>query len=183
MLIPLLLTLIGLALSIWSVFPAFNMTLLPLSVGAPEICVWLLGFNAIGLLSYAIFQQPGLPVFLRWLGMGLSVLSMVLNAHPLLQLSGTIKQANRSMTQALGNNYLTTIPPHIKATFKPEPFSLLTALQGIKSSPIRSQRQIRFATNPTLALNLYQPKTPGQYPGVIQIYGGAWHFQAIGSAD
>ena len=53
-LIPLFFTLVGLALSIWSVVPAPNMVLLPLSVGAPEICVWLLGFNAIGLLSYVV---------------------------------------------------------------------------------------------------------------------------------
>jgi acetyl esterase/lipase len=179
-LIPLFLTLIGLALSIWSVVPAPNMTLLPLSVGAPEICLWLLGFSAIGLLSYAVFWQPDLPAVFRWLGIGLSVLSIALNAHPLLQLSGTIERANRSMDQALGNNYLATIPPNIRATFQPAPFSLSTALQGINSSPMRSQRQIQFAVNPSLKLNLYQPITPGKYPGVIQIYGGAWR---AGSPD
>jgi acetyl esterase/lipase len=173
-LIPLLLTLIGLALSIWSVVPAPNMTLLPLSVGAPEICIWLLGFSAIGLLSYGVFQQLELPAVLRWLGIGLSVTCITLNAHPLLQLSGTIAEADRSMDQALGNNYLATIPLTVRATFKSEPFSLLTALRGINSPPIRSQRQIQFANDPSLTLNFYQPITPGQYPGVIQIYGGAW---------
>jgi acetyl esterase/lipase len=173
-LIPLFLTLIGLALSIWSVVPAPNMTLLPLSVGVPEICVWLLGFSAIGLLSYGVFQQPELPAILRWLGIGLSVICITLNAHPLLQLSGTIAKADRSMNQALGNNYLAAIPSSVRATFKPEPFSLLTALRGINLPPIRSQRQIQFATDRSLTLNLYQPITPGQYPGVIQIYGGAW---------
>jgi hypothetical protein len=73
-LIPLLLTSIGLALSTWSVVPAPNMTLLPLSVGAPEICIWLLGFNTIGVLSYGIFRQPELPTVLRWLGIGFSLL-------------------------------------------------------------------------------------------------------------
>jgi acetyl esterase/lipase len=173
-LIPLLLTLIGLALSIWSVVPAPNMTLLPLSVGAPEICIWLLGFSAIGLLSYGVFQQLELPAVLRWLGIGLSVTCITLNAHPLLQLSGTIAEADRSMDQALGNNYLATIPLTVRATFKSEPFSLLTALRGINSPPIRSQRQIQFANDPSLTLNFYHPITPGQYPGVIQIYGGAW---------
>jgi acetyl esterase/lipase len=172
--VPLLLTFIGLALSIWSVFPAPNMTLLPLSVGAPEVCVWLLGFSLIGLLSYAVFQQPQLPAVWRWLGMGLSVVSIVLSAHPLLQLAKTIEQADRSMDQALGNNYLSAIPPKISANFRTQPFSLLTALRGIDSVDIRCQKHIRFAADASLALNLYQPITPGNYPGVIQIYGGAW---------
>jgi acetyl esterase/lipase len=177
-LIPLLLTLIGLALSIWSVFPAPNMTLLPLSVGAPEICVWLLGFSAIGLLSYVVFQQPELPAVWRWLGVSLSVVSIALNAHPLLQLSGTIEAANRSMNQALGHNYIATIPAEMKANFRPQPFSVLTALRGIDTAPIRIQKRIEFA--PGLALNLYQPMDSGKYPGVIQVYGGAWR---AGSPD
>jgi acetyl esterase/lipase len=172
MLIPLLLTLIGLALSIWSVFPAPNMTLLPLSVGAPEICLWLLGFNAIGLVSYGIFQQSDLPGLLRWLGVALSVMAIMLNAHPLWQLSETIKQADRSMDRALGHNYAAAIPAEIKASFRTQPFSIWTALGGIDLAPIRMQKRIQFA--PELALNLYQPLAAGKYPGVIQVYGGAW---------
>jgi acetyl esterase/lipase len=177
-LIPLLLTLIGLALSVWSIFPAPNMTLLPLSVGAPEICVWLLGFSAIGLLSYVVFQQSELPAVWRWLGVSLSVVNIALNAHPLFHLSGTISAANRSMDQALGHNYIATIPSEIRANFRPQPFSVLTALQGIEAAPIRIQKRIEFA--PGLGLNLYQPMASGKYPGVIQVYGGAWR---AGSPD
>jgi acetyl esterase/lipase len=173
-LIPLLLTLIGLAVSIWSIVPAPNMTLLPLSVGAPEICVWLLGFNTIGLLSYGVFQQPDLPTVLRWLGMGFSVVSIALNAHPLLQLSRTVELADRSMEQALGNNYLAAVPPNISATFRTQPFDFLTALRGIDSTSIRSHKRIGFAADKSLALNIYQPLNSGKYPGVIQVYGGAW---------
>jgi acetyl esterase/lipase len=173
-LIPLLLTLIGLAVSIWSIVPAPNMTLLPLSVGAPEICVWLLGFNTIGLLSYGVFQQPDLPTVLRWLGMGFSVVSVALNAHPLLQLSRTVELADRSMEQALGNNYLAAVPPNISATFRTQPFDFLTALRGIDSTSIRSHKRIGFAADKSLALNIYQPLNSGKYPGVIQVYGGAW---------
>jgi acetyl esterase/lipase len=177
-LIPLLLTLIALALSIWSVIPAPNMTLLPLSVGAPEICVWLLGFSAIGLLSYVVFQQPELPAVWRWLGVSLSVVSIALNAHPLFQLSGTVKAADRSIEQVLGYNYIATIPAEIRANFRPQPFSVLTVLRGIDAAPIRIQKRIEFA--PGLALNLYQPMNFGKYPGVIQVYGGAWR---AGSPD
>jgi acetyl esterase/lipase len=173
-LIPLLLTIIALALSIWSIVPAPNMTLLPLSVGAPEICVWLLGFSAIGLLSYGVFRQPELPAVWRWLGMSLSVVSIALNAHPLLQLSGTIKAANRSMDRALGSNYISTISPEIRATFQAQPFSVWTVLRSIDSTAVRSHKRIQFAADQSLALNVYQPLHPGKYPGVVQIYGGAW---------
>jgi acetyl esterase/lipase len=173
-LIPLLLTSIGLALSTWSVVPAPNMTLLPLSVGAPEICIWLLGFNTIGVLSYGIFRQPELPTVLRWLGIGFSLVSIALNVHPLLQLSKTIELADRSMSQALGPNYLAAIPPNFVATFRTQPFDFLTALRGIDSTPIRSHKHIQFATDESLTLNIYQPLNPGKYPGVIQIHGGAW---------
>jgi acetyl esterase/lipase len=177
-LIPLLLTFIGLALSIWSVVPARNMTFLPLSVGAPEICVWLLGFSVIGLLSYGVWRQPELPAVWRWLGVSLSVVNIALNAHPLMQLSGTIEAANRSMEQALGHNYIATVPVEISTTFRAKPFSVLTALRGIELAPIRIQKRMQFASG--LALNLYQPLTSGKYPGVIQVYGGAWR---TGSPD
>jgi acetyl esterase/lipase len=171
-LIPLLLTLIGLTLSIWSVFPAPNMRFLPLSVGAPEICVWLLGFSVIGLLSYGVWWQPELSNIWRWLGVGLSIVNIALNAHPLMQLSETINAADRSMNQALGKNYIATIPPAIRASFRPQPFSIWTALRGIDLAAMRVRKNIQFA--PGLALNIYQPLAPGKYPGVIQIYGGAW---------
>jgi acetyl esterase/lipase len=175
--IPIVLTLIGLLLTIWSVIPAPNMTLLPLSVGAPEFSIWLLGFSAIGLASYAVFHHAPLPQNLHWLGIGLSVISIALSASPLLQLSSTIDRANTAMTKAFGDNYLADIPSAVQTTFRSQPFSIADALQGIKlSKQIRIQRHLQFA-NPAgvpLTLNLYQPATPGKYPAVIQIYGGAW---------
>jgi acetyl esterase/lipase len=183
-LIPLLLTMIGLVLILGSVVPAPNMTLLPLSVGAPEISVWLLGFCAIGLVSYGIFYQAALPKAITWIGIGISGLSIVLSASPLLQLSGTIERANAAMNQAFGVNYLAQLDPQVRSTFRSQPFTISEALQGIKISntPIRIQRQIEFAApaGVPLKLNLYQPPTSGKYPAVIQIYGGAWR---TGHAD
>jgi acetyl esterase/lipase len=180
--IPLLLTLVGLSLTIWSVIPAPNMTLLPLSVGAPELSVWLLGGSVIGLASYVVFRQPVLPSEIRWLGIALSVMSMAISASPLLQIT-TIDRANASMTAALGKNYLADLSPRVTSTWRSQPFSFWDAVQGIDlSQKIRLQRQLPFATvaGVPLTLNLYQPPTPGKYPAVIQIYGGAWR---TGSPD
>jgi acetyl esterase/lipase len=180
--IPLLLTLVGLSLTIWSVIPAPNMTLLPLSVGAPELSVWLLGGSAIGLASYVVFRQAVLPSEIRWLGIALSVMSMAISASPLLQIT-TIDRANASMTAALGKNYVAELSPQVISTWRSQPFSFWDAVQGIDlSKKIRLQRQLPFATvaGVPLTLNLYQPPTPGKYPTVIQIYGGAWR---TGSPD
>jgi acetyl esterase/lipase len=185
--IPLILTLIGLALIIGSIVPAPNMSLLPLSVGAPEISIWLLGFCSIGLASYAVFYQAVLPRMLTWVGIGLSGFSIVLCASPLIQLSGVIERANGSMTQALGNNYLAEIDANVRSTFRPQPFTIPEALQGIKidNAAIRIQRQIEFAApaGVPLKLNLYQPSGVGKYPAVIQVYGGAWRSGSANSNE
>jgi acetyl esterase/lipase len=153
------------------------MTLLPLSVGAPEFSIWLLGFSLISLGSYGIIRQKSLPKILRWLGISLSMVSFVISLHPLWQMPATIDRANASMTKALGQRYLANVAPFVKSTFRSQPFSIATALQGIDlSQSIRIQRHLEFAapTNVPLKLNLYQPQKPGLYPAVIQIYGGAW---------
>lgn len=175
--IPLLLTITVLFLSIWSVYPAPNMTVLPLSVGAPELSMWLFAGGAIGLASQLLFRNQLFPQNLYWVGIALSIMSLVINVHPFLQMPATIDRANTSMTIALGHNYVADIPAAVQSTWRSQPFSFLTAIQGInQSNQIRIQRHLPFAApaGTPLTLNLYQPPLPGQYPAVIQIYGGAW---------
>jgi acetyl esterase/lipase len=180
--IPLVMTALGLFLNIWSVLPAPNMFLIPLSVGAPELSVWLLILSAIGLISHAVINQKILPKALRWLGIGLGAISLILSTSPLVQLSGTIDRANAAMGKAFGASYQARISPEIQGKFRSQPFSLATVFQGIPSAKIRTKRNIQFATPAAvpLKLNLYQPLKKGKYPAVIQIYGGAWR---NGSAD
>jgi acetyl esterase/lipase len=176
--ITLVLTMIGLSINIWSVIPAPTMTLLPLSVAAPELSIWLLCFSSIGLASHGILTDRQGKV-LKWVGIGLSIINIIISASPLMQLSGTIDAANTAMTSAFGEGYLQQLSPELKETFRSQPYSLSTALQGIDlAPPIRIQRKIEFAApaGVPLTLNLYQPPVPGKYPTVIQIYGGAWRF-------
>ncbi len=173
----LLLTILILFLIIWMVIPAPNMTLLPLSVGAAELSIWFLGASVISLAIYLFFSQQFLPNNLRWVGVGLSTITIIISVHPFWQLPATIDRANTAMAEALGNNYVATIPAAVRSTWQPQPFSLITTLQGIKqSNKIRIQRHLPFAApaGVPLTLNLYQPPQPGKYPTVIQIYGGAW---------
>ena len=162
------------------------MTLLPLSVGAPELSIWLLCFRSIGLASHwflrvgvaSTWRHPSVKV-LKWVGVTLSIVNISLSATPLIQLSATIDGANAAMTNTFGANYLAGLSPEIRSTFRSQPYTLREAFQGIDlAPPIRSQRNIQFAAPAAvpLTLNLYQPPQPGKYPTIIQIYGGAWRF-------
>ncbi len=154
------------------------MTLLPLSVAAPELSIWLLGFSSIGLASHWFLRNRSAKV-LKWVGVGLSIINIIISASPLLQLSATIDAANAAMTNTFGANYLSGVSPFVRGTFRSQPYTLTEALQGIDLSiPIRTQRNIKFGAlaGVPLTLNLYQPPTRGKYPAVIQIYGGAWRF-------
>jgi acetyl esterase/lipase len=173
-----ILTIIGLSINVWSVIPAPNMTLLPLSVAAPELSIWLLCFSSIGLASYVVSFHQSAKV-LKWVGIGLSVINIIISASPLVQLSGTIDRANAAMANTFGVNYLSGISPEVRSTFRSPPYSIRAALQGIDlETPIRIHRNIEFAApaGVSLKLNLYQPPIQGKYPTVIQIYGGGWRF-------
>jgi acetyl esterase/lipase len=173
-----LITIIGLSINIWSVIPAPNMTLLPLSVATPELSIWLLCFSAIGLASHGILLDRSVKV-LKWVGICLSIINITISLSPLIQLSGTIDLANAAMANTFGANYLERLSPEVRSTFRSQPYTLVEALHGIDlSTPIRTQRNIQFAApaGVPLTLNLYQPLAPGKYPAIIQIYGGAWRF-------
>jgi acetyl esterase/lipase len=180
--LPLVITVIGLFFTMWSVLPAPIMLLVPLSVGAPEVSVWLLLLSIIGLVCHAIWWHKIFPKILRWIGVGLGVIGLILSISPLLQISGTIDRANIAMSNAFGASYQGRIAKELQPKLQSQPFSLGTAFQGIKSTKVRIKRQITFDTpsKVPLKLNLYQPNKSGRYPAVIQIYGGAWR---NGNAD
>jgi acetyl esterase/lipase len=174
---PIVLTILTSLVNFWSVVPAPTMTLLPLSVSAPELSIWLLGLSSIGLTGYAVYWRD-LPKIVLYLGVTFSIINISISATPAIELSGTIDRANLAMTKAFGDSYVEQISPQVRSTFLAQPFSLATTVRGINSNPIRIQRNIQFAApaGVPLTINLYQPPTPGKYPAVIQIYGGAWRF-------
>jgi acetyl esterase/lipase len=162
---------LGLFLSSWIVIPAATLSLLPLSVAAPEISPMLLLGHAILLGSVSAIDRltswkpsPGL----YRLTIGLSMVSFVLSSLPLLQLPITIQQSNSAMQSALGQNYLTRIPASVQATMRPK-------LVRLSLSPVRQQsRQFSTADGTPLSLQVFQPLKAGRYPTIVTLYGGAW---------
>ncbi|HEY9907627.1 MAG TPA: hypothetical protein V6D18_08455, partial [Thermosynechococcaceae cyanobacterium] len=167
--VALLLSVIGLFLSVWIVVPAPNFSLLPFGVATPELSPWLLGLNAIA----AIVAFKSLK--LGWLGYGAlasSVVALTLSSLPLMQLSKAVQNAEAAMVQALGQDYAAKLPDNSR----PQPFVLLDAFRGLPTPEVRYTPDIPFARpdGVELKLDVYRPPQPGRYPAIVMIYGGAW---------
>jgi acetyl esterase/lipase len=172
------LLLVGFCLSIWIILPAPIFSLLPLSVGAPEISPGLTIFNAVLLLvSWLLFRsrdvrRPRLAIAT----LCISGLALALSAQPLIQFSPTQQQAQSAIESSLGQDYLTRIDRGKIALMRSQPLIIADLWRGIASSPVRIDRQIPF-DNPDgvpLSLNIYRPLKVGKYPAIVSIYGGAW---------
>jgi acetyl esterase/lipase len=169
---------IGLGLSIWIILPAPIFSLLPLSVGTPEISPILIIFNAAGLIVTWLkfwlsnYRQPRLFI----ITLCLTVLALGLSAWPLLQFSSTQSQAERSIVASLGQDYLSNLPSLVTAKMRSQPLIISDIWGGIATPEIRVDRSIPFATPDgiPLSLNIYRPLQVGTYPAIISIYGGAW---------
>lgn len=169
-LVPLLLSMLGLFLSLWIVIPAPTFSLLPLGVGAPELSPWLIAINGCALLLTVVVHQSW------FLGLIFSLLGLMLSLLPVSQLPKTNVQFAAEMTRVLGTDYLEHVPQALQAQMRPRPFVLADVFRGIRTKEVRIQRGIIFASpdQVDLKLNLYQPLLTGKYPTLIIIYGGAW---------
>ncbi|HEY9727627.1 MAG TPA: alpha/beta hydrolase [Chroococcales cyanobacterium] len=168
----LLLSGLGLFLSAWIVIPAPTFSLLPLSVGAPEVSPWLVGLNAIAILLALTSKM----IWLRRVALAFGVAGLIVSLLPVSQLPATNRQADTAMVQALGADYLTKIPQSVQAQMRPQPFVLADVFRGIPTRQVRYTSGIPFAApdGVSLTLDIYQPPQVGRYPAIVVIYGGAW---------
>ena len=169
--LPLLLSILGLFLTLGIVVSAPTFFLLPLGVCAPELSPWLTVINAIALLL-AFVVKGWLSNFIlvcSFIGLSLSLL-------PLLQLPATNQRFEQEMSRALGKDYLNNIPQDLQNQMRPQPFAIADVFRGIPSQEVRIDRGIVFASpdGVDLKLNIYRPLQTGKYPALIVIYGGAW---------
>ena len=162
----------------WIIIPAPIFSLLPFSVGAPEISPGLIIFNGSLLLLGGLrfwlgkSRQPRLFI----LTLCISGFALVLSAAPLLQFPSAQQQAQQAIESSLGKDYLANISPASIANMRSQPLMIAEIGSGIPAPAVRIDRQIPFA-NPDgvpLNLNIYRPLKVGKYPAIISIYGGAW---------
>jgi acetyl esterase/lipase len=173
-----LLSTIGLFLSIWVVTPAPIYALLALAVGAPEVCHWLLLLNTTAFVILLFSIQSS---WLQYVGLGMSVVGIILSILPFVQLPTAQQQIHLAMERQLGEDYAKTI---LKQEYfgRLSPFSLIDAFTGIDIGEIRYTPNIEFAApdGVPLHLNVYRPPQAGKYPAIVVIHGGGWQ---SGSAD
>jgi acetyl esterase/lipase len=174
----LLLSSIGLFLSLWIGWAAPTFNLLPLSVGTPEMSPFLVLGNAIALIL-ALIHRSLLP---GRIALATSITALVLSSWPLSQLPNTIRQANRDLVEQFGDRF--GLPAH--PAMRPRPFSFKATFTGIPTSPeVRHTAAVPFAqpAGVPLTLEIYRPPqdpqplatpSPSKNPTVLTIYGGAW---------
>ncbi|MFQ3616837.1 MAG: alpha/beta hydrolase [Cyanobacteriota bacterium] len=203
-LILLLLSLLGLALSLWTVVPAPTFALLPLGVGAPEISPLLLLVNGLLALDaialFALSRRPSVRRMTRS-AIALFLMSLLLSSIPLLQLPGAVRQANQAMQAALGDTY--DLPGNSAQSGRSRPFVFSDLMFGIPIAAEVAAESIEYAAADGTPLRLvkyqpvkyqpvkyrpvkyqpvkYRPVAPAENRGAIAaIYGGAWR---SGDAD
>ena len=177
-LLPLILSILGLFLSIWIIVPAPTFSLLPFGVCAPEVSPWLIALNAIALsLAVGISQ--------RWLSNFViicSLLGLLISFLPLLQFRATNHKFTAEMERVLGADYVQDLPQDLQVSMRSKPLAIAEVFRGIPTKEVRIDRGITFASpdGVDLKLNVYRPLLSGKYPALIIIYGGAWR---TGSPD
>jgi acetyl esterase/lipase len=146
----------------WIVLPAFNLPLLMLAVGAPELSPWLAGIGiAIAALSFAIGRLRTPSTLIRTT-MLTALLATAIAAVPIAQLPFVRSRFDQTMRAAIG------------------PTGVARATQ---SGEVRIARGLLITTVGGVALtaDVYRPPAAGRYPCVIQIYGGSWQHGAPGN--
>ena len=169
------LCLVSFLLCIWIIIPAPIFSLLPLSVGTPEISPWLLIINVTIAITLAIIIIKSQSDWATRISLALIITASILSALPLSQLSQARSQADQSMRSNLNLDSLKN-PNLDRSKFRQQPFSFTNALRGFTPIPVRETVDITFSNpdNVPLTLNVYRPPTIGNYPAIVLIYGGAW---------
>jgi acetyl esterase/lipase len=168
----LLLSLTGLFLSAWILISAPTMPLLVLSIGAREVCPWLLIGNIIA-LSTAWFLLRG---FKRRLAFVASLVGLLICGWELSSIQPTQTRMETEIQQQLGKDYLNKIPVEVKAQMRSTPFNFIDSFVGIPLSKTRHIQGIKLnkSIGVDLSMEIYQPPEKAIYPALVVIYGGAW---------
>ncbi|MDX2272105.1 MAG: alpha/beta hydrolase [Cyanobacteriota bacterium] len=154
-------------LSLWILIPAPLFSLLPLSVGVPELSpiLWLISWGVMGLVGLAIYTGyiTGSGPF--WVGL----VAWGIFSIPLVMLPSTIRHA-ADLLQPMASGSQPSLSIRYRLTGIPLP----------AIAPVREEVFARPEGIP-LTLRIYRPGDEAIHPGVLVIYGGAW--QRGSSAD
>lgn len=174
----LLLALIVLAIAPWAQIAAPTYTLLPLSVGAPELSPWLLlvALLATLLSTLALRRRPAGRRRLARLALALSLVAAALPAYVLAQIPGTLREIDADWQRAFGKAAADTRTVDPLSTMRPDRLTWREMFTGLDVPAVRITRDVlvRSVDGVRLTADIYRPYHEGIVPTVVQIYGGGW---------
>jgi acetyl esterase/lipase len=156
-------------LAIWVVVPAPTLGLLPFGVAVPELG-FVLVVPALLVAVVAGFRGPGTGNRIALAG---SLAACVLLAWPLVRLP----MAARSFDAAFARARIEAPSGQVMRQRRFSPMDAF-GLTGVGES--RVERGVRARS---MAMDIYSPASPGSYPSIVQIYGGAWQRGAPGDDE
>jgi acetyl esterase/lipase len=145
-------------LSLWIILPPLSYFVYPLAVGSPEVSPVLL---LASMVIFLITARHARRNTMAQLTLVFATIALLFSLVPIVQAPFALARFNRAMAAT---------------TSDPAP---------IIRGDVKVTRGIVFsnADGVPLALDVYQPPTPGTFPIVMQIYGGSWQGGAPASQD
>lgn len=174
----LLLALIVLAIAPWAQIAAPTYTLLPLSVGAPELSPWLLivALVATVLSALALRRRAGGRRAIARAALALSLIAAAFPAYVLVQIPGTLREIDAEWQRAFGTPAAATTPVDALSTLRPDRLTWREMFTGLDVPAVRVTRDVlvRAAGGVRLTVDIYRPDHERIVPTVVQVYGGGW---------
>jgi acetyl esterase/lipase len=165
--------------ALWVVVPPPTYLTLILAVAASEGGVWLAaGAAALILINYRGADASGLARITLYC----SAATIVLSSIPFLRFAPAARGFDDAMRSELGKKYLCAVPAGTLALMRSSPLNPLELVTGLRSGPAQVIRGVRYPVEDgvSLTMDIYRPSASGEYPAVVQIYGGAWQRGAPG---
>lgn len=167
------LAMVTLFVALWIVVPGPNRLLLNLSVGAPEVSVWLVFMAIVAIIGAARTWSEHR---IARVSIVAAAVALLLASMPLIRFRSVATSADALLRTTLGADYLDAVPFERQLALRPSPLVLGDLLRGMRSDSVRVTPNVLFATVAGVPLRayVYQPRAAGHYPTIVQIYGGAW---------
>ena len=110
------------------------------------------------------------------LALVLAIASSALASTPLLRAPSTIRRFDAEMSRAFGAEFLQTVPEPVRRRMRTTPVSVVDLFRGVDFGSPRIVRGVAFAApdGQALTITVYRPQAEGQFPVIVQVYGGAW---------
>ena len=179
----LLLALVVLVIAPWAQIPAPTDSLLPLSIGAPELSAWLLVLALLAtLLSTIALRRAGERRTLRRLALVLSLIAAAFPAYVLAQIPAGLRRIDTEWHRAFGSSASSVAPIDPASMLRPSPFTWRELFFGLRVAPVRITRgvPVRTVGGVGLTVDIYRPAHDAIVPTVVQIHGGSWQRGAPG---